>query len=247
MAGWAEKNLPQWDGVIFCIVLFYFALRLVFLATSIATAIAPDEAEHIKLIELYNRYPGFVLPESAATASLDMATHRPHLYFWLMGKALHLNVFSLPSFLFLRLVHVLLSLVTALISWRFFRLLTADKAVSLLAIIVLTNIPMYSFLAAFVSYDNVINLLSVSCFYFLFKFLKGHEARDLYGLLIAALPGPLIKFTFLPLWAIFAMILAIDGIKNSKDRAAAESGRPTAGLTLRHAHLLPDSSPHRAG
>ena len=220
---WIEQKLPHWDAVIFTIVLFYFALRLFFFATSIAPAIAPDEVVHTDLILLYSQYDGFVLPESPATAHLDLVTRRPHLYFWFMGKLLFLNFFQIPSFLFLRLLHALISIVAVLISFKFFRLLTNDKLVSLLGIIVLTNIPMYSFLAAFISYDNLLGLLAVSSFYLLFKFLKTRETKYLLATLITSLLGTLIKFTFLPLLAIFLLITVIDLIANKKQHPLAVS------------------------
>ncbi len=213
---WLEQKLPHGDAILFCIVVFYFALRLFFFATSIAPGIAPDETDHTKLIVLYSQYDGFSLPESRATAEIDLVTHRPNLYFWLMGKLLFFNFFSLPTLLFLRLLHVLMSILTLMISFRLFRLLTNDKLISLLGVIVLTNIPMYSFLGAFVTYDNLLGLLAASSFYFLFKFLKTHKAKDLFALIITSLLGTLTKFPFLLLLIIFMLIGVLDWIKNKK-------------------------------
>ncbi|MDP8265578.1 MAG: hypothetical protein P9M07_01390 [Candidatus Aceula meridiana] len=216
-----EQRLPHWDIVLFCIILFYFTLRLCFFAASIVPTIPPDETDRVQLSLIYSQHQRFILPESLQAPHLYFFMGMPYLYFWIMGKLLLLNIFSVPTLIFLRIIHIFMSIATVIISFKLFRLLTHDKLTSLLGIVVLTNIPMYSFLAAFVSYDNLTNLLSVSSLYLLFSFFKTRRGNYLLQATITSLLGSLIKYSFLPLLLIFSALYVIDFIKTYKKNTHA--------------------------
>ncbi len=207
----SQQRPPRWDVIVFFFILLLFATKLCFLAASVNTAIPPDEQDRIETIRLYSRHPGLVLPDTPSY-HLGVLSRRPFLYFWVMGRLLHLNVFF-PDFLFLRLVNIFLALGTVIFARRFFDQLCDDKAVALFACFVLTHIPMFSFLNAFVSYDNLVNLLAAACFFFLFRYIRDARPGDIFNVVALSLLGCLTKQSFLPLFLIFALIILMEGIR----------------------------------
>jgi len=212
-----DHTLPNLHFLVFIVVLSYFVLRLCFFATSIALEIPPDEITHIELNLLYSQHDGLRLPDSAQTYHLGPVSRFPWFYHWLMGKLFSLNLFLLSPVLFFRGINILISLTAIIFSYNFFRLMTTDKWIPLLSVIVLTNIPMYSFLSAFVSYDNLANLFSAVSFYYLFNYLKNRQTKHLVIVVICSLLGSLTKHSYLPFLLIFTGIVMVDAWSQNKD------------------------------
>lgn len=214
------EKVKDCQALVFIVVLAYFALRLWFFATHIAPAIPPDEFNHIELTLLYSQHHGaLTLPDSAQTYHMGPISRFPWLYHWLLGKLYVLNCALLSPILFLRILNILFSLAAIVFSYNLFRLLTVDKWIPLLGVIVLTHLPMYSFLSAFVSYDNLANLFSVVSFYYLFSYLKNGRGKHLGVMIVCCLLGALTKHSFLPLLFIFAGITFLDSWYQHKDFA----------------------------
>ncbi len=190
----------------------YFGGRLLFFALAISPAVPPDEVTHAGLCTVFSKV--FLLPEnSAATYQYGLATNIPWLYYWIMGKLLHLNLFGLPDLLFLRLLNIPLAFGTVWYAVRLLRLLTDDRLTRLLLVVVMTNIPMFSLLSSSISYDNLTNLLAAASIYYLFAFFRERSGGLLVGSLLCQLAGTLTKVTFLPLALALCVLLVVHEAK----------------------------------
>jgi hypothetical protein len=187
------------------VLLAYFGARLLFFALNVSPFVPPDEVTHAGLCQVFSKI--FLLPvNSPGTYEFGLVTNVPWLYYWCMGKLLHLNFFGISDLVFLRLINIPLAFGTVFFARRTLLLLTHDRLARLLLLVVMTNVAMFSLLSASVSYDNLTNLLAAMAIYYLFAFFKYRSADLLAAALLCQLAGALTKATFLPL------ILALDGL-----------------------------------
>jgi len=194
------------------ILLVYFGARLLFLALSISSFVPPDEVTHAGLCKVFSKT--FLLPpNSPETWQFGLVTNTPWLYYWTMGKLLHLNVFGIPDLVFLRLLNIPLAFGTIWYAVQLLSLLTTNRLTTLLLVVVMTNIPMFSFLSAAVSYDNLTNLLAAMAIYYQFAYFRDRSAGLLIASLLCQLTGCLTKFTFLPLVLALNVLLLMFGFR----------------------------------
>lgn len=195
------------------VLLVYFGLRLLYFATGISHYLPPDEVSHFGMSKIFSAV--FLLPDnSPATYAYGLVTNSPWLYYWLMGKLLHLNFFGAPDLLFLRLLNIPLAFGTVYFVWRMLRLLTDDRLPQILLIAAMTNTLMFSFLSASVSYDNLTNLLAAMAVYYLLAFFKNRSGSLLAASILCQLAGCLTKTTFLPLVLALNVLLLIHEFRN---------------------------------
>ncbi len=195
--GWATR-----------VLLVYFAVRLVFFAVNISAFVPPDEVTHAGLCTAFSKT--FLLPvNSPETYQLGLVTNIPWLYYWIMGKILHLNIFGLPDLVFLRILNIPFAFGTVWYGVRLLGLLTDNRLTKLLLIIVLTNTSMFTFLSASVSYDNLTNLLAAMSIYYLFAFFRERSGGLLATSFFCQMAGSLTKVTFLPLVLVLSVLLLI--------------------------------------
>jgi hypothetical protein len=194
-------------------MLTYFGLRLLFLALNVSPFAPPDEVTHAGLCKIFASV--FLLPDnSSQTYEFGLVTNSPWLYYWSMGKLLHLNIFGLPDLVFLRLLNIPLAFGTVLFAWRTLLLLTDDRLIQLLLVVVMTNTAMFSLLSASVSYDNLTNLLAAMAIYYLFAFFKERSEGLLAASILCQLAGCLTKVTFLPLVLGLGLLFLIHESRN---------------------------------
>jgi hypothetical protein len=179
-------------------LLVYFGLRLVFFAVTISPYVPPDENTHFELSRIFSTV--FFLPQnSPETYEFGLVTNIPWLYYWIMGRLLALNFFGIPDLLFLRLLNIPFAFATVYFVWRTLRLLTDDRLSQMLLVVAMTNTIMFSFLSAFVSYDNLTNLLAAMAVYYLLAFFKNRSGDMLVISFLCQIAGSLTKVAFLPL------------------------------------------------
>ncbi|NTX00018.1 MAG: hypothetical protein HGB35_08870, partial [Geobacteraceae bacterium] len=147
------------------------------------------------------------------TYEYGLVTNIPWLYYWVMGKLLHLNFFGMSDLVFLRVLNIPLAFGTVYYAWRTLRLLTDDKLPQILLIVAMTNTPMFSFLSASVSYDNLTNLLAAMSVYFLLAFFNKRSGNLLAVSFVCQLAGCLTKYSLLPLVLVLNLILLIHEFK----------------------------------
>lgn len=192
------------------LLLAYFGARLIFLALNIAAFVPPDEVTHAGLCKIFSK--ALLLPDNSPdTYEFGLVTNIPWLYYWSMGKLLHLNFFGIPDLVFLRLLNIPFAFGTVWYAARLLCLLTTNRLTLLLLVVVMTNTPMFSFLSASVSSDNLTNLLAAMAIYYLFAFFRDRSANLLVASLLCQLVGCLTKITFLPLVLALTVALSIFG------------------------------------
>ncbi len=211
LKNWLTPRTLKWGTGL---LLTYFGLRLLFLALNISSFVPPDEVTHAGICKVFARTLFF--PENAPdTYEFGLVTTTPWLYYWSMGKLLHLNLFGLSDLVFLRLLNIPLAFGTIYFTRRSLRLLSDSLLTQLLLTTVLTNCAMFTLLSASVSYDNLTNLWAAMSFYYLFASFKGRSGELLAVSICCQLAGCLTKITFLPLVAAMALLLLIQGKKLS--------------------------------
>jgi len=198
----------RWERAAVAGLLLYFAARTIFLAWMLAPGIPPDEATHLSRIGLYSAAP-LVPIDSAASAELGLVGHRPYLYYFSMGRLLQLGPAGIDELRFLRLANCILGLFTALVAYRWIRLVSSSPLVRLVFLVFVTNTLMWSGLFASVSYDNLANLLAALACYQLTRFCSERDPGSLAAFGLWTGLGILTKQTLLPLAAILLLVLLV--------------------------------------
>ncbi len=195
------------------LLLAYFGLRLLFLALNISSFVPPDEVTHAGICKVFSRT--LLFPENGPdTYEFGLVTTIPWLYYWSMGKVLHLNFFGLTDLVFLRIINIPLAFGTIFFARRTLRLVSDSLLTQLLLTAVLTNCAMFTLLSASVSYDNLTNLCAAMSIYYLFASFKEQSGQLLAASILCQLAGCLTKITFLPLVPVLALLLIFQGKKS---------------------------------
>jgi hypothetical protein len=199
-------GVPRWEKWLVGLLLAWFAGRLVFMALRLHPMIPPDEVNHFGRCLAYSKV--LLIPDNTPeTLAHGLINHRPYLYYWLMGKLVHLNVFPESDLGFLRLVNAAMGLIAVAYSYAWMRLLSGNPLIRVLCVVFMTNTLMLTGLFAAVSYDNLANLLAVMAVYHLFVFFERRSPESLAVFALVVLAGALSKRTFLPLGFILVVVL----------------------------------------
>lgn len=204
----AGAETPRWEWLATAGVVVYLLARLAVLASSIDPALPPDEITHIGQARSQAHHWG--LPsDSPASYEHGLVSHRPFLNTWLMARWLALKPAVASERVWLRLANGALALATlaAALSWA--RRAGAGPGARLLLAVLLTNLPMWSFLSASVNYDNLAMLLATLSFALLARYLDTRSPPVLAGLVLVLAAGVLTKAALLPLAALLVVALFI--------------------------------------
>jgi hypothetical protein len=198
----------RWNRILVACLFAYFAVRLVIFAVVIDSTVPPDEMDHFGRSVVFSQ--SLLIPEdSPDTYKYGVIGRSPYLFYLLMGKLLHLNVFGLEELVFLRFWNVALALLNVFFGYRWIRLVSDRQAVQLLFLVIITNILMFTGIGASVSYDNLTNLLATISIYYLTLFLDKRSPTSLAAFFAAVLAGGLTKVSFLPIAAILVVMLLV--------------------------------------
>jgi hypothetical protein len=126
-----------------------------------------------------------------------------------MGKALLLNILPIDDLTFLRYANIPIALLTVLVTFRCGRLFGLSAPARLLVIALLTSTLQFWTLSATVTYDNLVNCLSIISAYCLFELFRKFDADRFLAFLFVTALGCLTKIAFLPLAALFSIVLVI--------------------------------------
>ncbi len=194
-------------------LLVYFGLRLLIFSIATDPDLPPDEVTHVEVSRIFSQVL-FLPQNSPATYEFGLVTNIPWLYYWIMGRLLTLNFFGMPDLLFLRLLNIPFAFGTVHFVWRMLRLLTDDRLTQVLLLVAVTNTLMFTFLSAFVSYDNLTNLLATMAVYYLLAFFKNRFGDFLAASFLCQMAGSLAKISFLPLVLILNILLLVHEFRN---------------------------------
>ena len=202
---WVDHRIER---TVLYLLLGYFILKMAAFATLIHAFVPPDEVDLFARCKTFSKVL-WIPEDTPETAVHGLVAHRPFLYFWLMGKALFLNVFPISDLTFLRYVNIPIALLTVLVTFRCGRLFALSAPARLLVIALLTSTLQFWTLSATVTYDNLVNCLSIMAAYCLFELFSEFDVDRFLAFLLVLALGCLTKTTFLPLAAIFGIALVI--------------------------------------
>ena len=225
-----EKIKNKWAKYTIFLLMFFFVLITLYLANNVQFGAPPDEVFHFNQINNFKNSPHFFLeddellqatnpdiaPEPMKRAYYSIRSKSSFFYHWSLGRLLHLNFFNISDLLFLRFINILFSLLYLYFFYKLALLILKDKGLVTVAFLLHVIIPMFLFLSAAVSYDNLVNLVSIISLYYLFRFIDKKKIEYLFIILIFILLGVLTKFTFLPLAGIIGIVLIWQIIKNQQ-------------------------------
>ena len=186
--------------LLLCGIGFYFVIRLLYFAFVIPHDTPPDEHTHMERIMHFNSavlMPSDDLPSDQA--HLRMSSHAPYLYYIIAGKWLSTNVMGLSDLFYMRLLSIIFACFTLVYGLKLVRLLSENRIVHTLFLILLTNTIMFSFISASASYDAMTNLLSAMIVFYLAEFTLKRTSQSLVYLCLSIALGGLTKITLLPL------------------------------------------------
>jgi len=201
--GWGRRLFQLLTGT-FCL---YYVVRLVFYAFKIPHFIPPDEVTHVGYCLAFSKVIGFPL-NTEATYQLGNLVDIPWFYYFMCGKLLTLNLLPISDLLFLRFVNIILTCSMVYCSYAWVSLITENKIAKLFFLILITNVPMLTFLGASVSYDNLVNLCAVLSMYCMQRFFLYRRPASFFLAGIAVFIGSLTKISFLPIaLLVFSIII----------------------------------------
>ncbi|MDD5759712.1 MAG: glycosyltransferase family 39 protein [Desulfobulbaceae bacterium] len=185
------------EGLVFWVLLLYFCAKALFFALRIRERIFPDEASWYGTIQIFSR--SLWLPiDSPESYHLGLISHIPSLYFFLMGKLLTCNFWSIDDLIFLRLANVILAALTVTFAWRLSKILQLTLPTRTIFLIMLTNTVMLTFVSGAINYDNLANLLAVTALYYLIRFLQERCRCHFLLFALSLLAGFLTKNVMIP-------------------------------------------------
>ena len=149
----------RWELAAIGLLLVWFAARVAWLAFQVHPFVPPDEVTHFGRVLAFAQVAG-VPDDGPGTFEHGLVGRAPWLYYWLMARAIALNVFPLPDLVFARLVNGLLGLATVALGICWVRAWCTSAWARVLFAVLLSNTLMFTGLAGSVSYDNGANLLA---------------------------------------------------------------------------------------
>lgn len=230
----AARGRPgeDWCGIAILFALLYFAGQLLYFALSIHPAVPPDETTHYGRILYFARFIG--LPgDTAESHHLGLIGTRPFLYYFLMGKLIHLNVFGISDLIFLRLLNLPLALSSVIYGYLWMKLISHNRLAQSLFVVCLTNTLMFCFLSASISYDNLSTALATMSLYYLSCFFQSRRPATLLAFLACTFAATLTERKTWPLAALLLLCLVFHERK-TLPKLRLRAATP---LTLAHAAL----------
>lgn len=195
------------------ILIAWFVLQAGFIAFTTENGIAPDEGFHVRTIKVYveNGLSPFI--ESSRTdGQLRGTTARSPQYVFHYVLSFPYRV--LPDswsndskLIALRLLNVAFVTAGLIVFMRVLERLTKRGIVRNMTLAMLTNTLMFVFLAGSVNYDNLFFLAVSIVLYYFVKLYQKFSLLDVLKLGSAMVFALLVKFTFVPLAVILALVL----------------------------------------
>jgi hypothetical protein len=199
-------RIERWELAAIGLLLAWFAARIAWLSFQIHPFVPPDEVTHFGRVLVHAGVWG-VPEDGPGTYQLGLVSRGPWLYYWVVARALSLNVFPLPDLVFARLVNGVLGLATAAIAILWLRDWCRSVWARLLFAVLVTNTLMLTGLAGSVSYDNGGNLLAAAALLAFTRFRSSRRSEWLLAFAAFALAGVLAKRTLLPLAFLLVLLL----------------------------------------
>lgn len=177
----------------------------------------PDYDYHLSLVKIYSKNPTklfFWNPQDVKIECNDPVRYSPRvaaspfLYHSVVGKILYLT----KSLRWTSLIQSIFGLMTIYYVYMLGFLISKNKFVGYLSLVIAGNLPMFFYEINYITYDNLVNLAGVASIYYFMKFWMYDKISDFMALLIFLTIGVMTKISFGPLLLIIIILLVI--VKN---------------------------------
>lgn len=188
------------------IYIYFFAFTL-FLAITIKFGVAPDETHHYNFIKYYaGKSIDPLLPQQNSDFSLgSVNTEVSYLYHYLMSFIYRLaDAIGVGTVIAIKFVNIIFGLGTLIGLNYIAKALKLNKKVRLATIFLIANIPMFMFISASISYDNLVILMSVAAVCLTLNIRTQFTLAKITALTSIVFLGPVVKKAFLPISIVFA-------------------------------------------
>lgn len=212
-----KPNSTHLYYLLILLFLVFFAFRLTENATTIRFGISPDENEHIDISSAYSEVD-FMVTNNTETYRFGPIANSPYLFYRIMGYIMNLPAPEIHTGLLLRMVNIIFSLMNVVYTLKLATLLSKSRIVHLLTLLIITNIPMLTFLSSSVSYDNLANMLATTTLYYTIAFYKSGKVKDLLFIVIFSCLGLLTKITIIPLVLGISVVVLIKIIRGKSSK-----------------------------
>lgn len=206
------------------IIVVWFIFQSVWFIYNIKPNTSPDEFYHYDLIHIYAEKSGIspVIHEQEDPGLGDVTRTSSYFYHYIVGLMLKIPLLAHFDEVFLRGISFVLTLGTVLIFLKLLHLLSDNKWVKLMSLLMFTNTLMFVFLSAGITYDHMANLFSILSIYLFVKLFYKFSAETFGRWLLIVLIASIVKFTTVPL-ALIECILLIWKIWPKRQKCVATS------------------------
>lgn len=216
----ALKSLVGSDKFLWASIIF-FALESVWVAISFKFPMVFDERYHVGVIDYFTHH--LLSTNLTQDRSYDMygniAFSNASLYHYAMSFPYRFIVHFSHSFevqiIFLRLINIAMAASGLLLFSKLFIRIGVSKSITNLVILFFSIVPLFIFVSATISYDNM--LFPISAYFFLVgvNIVKANEIQtgEYVKFVTVGLLGVLVKFTFMPILIVGLLYVAVLGYR----------------------------------
>jgi len=191
------------------LILGLFVVQAGFLACTVNVGTPPDETNHVQFIQYYAHHSWSpIFNDQTPTYNLgDKTREVDYLYHYTMSFVYRISPFSEhATIIVIRMFSVAMALLTFLVLANVFRRLGFSEAVTNVALLIITNLPMVLMMSSAVNNDVTVWLGASLGLLLLLRLWEKPRLYDLMWLFVLTFAGGLLKRTLLPLGFIFGIL-----------------------------------------
>jgi hypothetical protein len=189
-----------------------------YVAFKLPKSIAPDEAEHIRIIQYQSKLKvtEIFLVDHKDLISYGPLEHRPPLFYFLSSLWLRLKPSNFNEIIHLRIINLIWALAGIVFALKLILFLDLAPRISLILAVLVLNTPMITFISGTVNYDNLANLFAWSSIYYMLKSIDKPGSNSFVLFVLCSLSGTLSKVTNIPLLLACLTCLGFENYHNKK-------------------------------
>lgn len=202
------------------IIIVVFILQALWIAFSFRYPLIYDEIRHVPIIQIFAKNLSPLIidqpQEYDQYGSLNLtAGFTASLYHYLMSFPYRVVDLFIDDFsykvVFLRALNVLMVAAGLLVFAKMFDKVGIQRRYTSIGLLFFTLLPIVPFVAAHVNYDNMLFLLTAAYLYFAVRIVQADKVEwfEYVSLIILGSVATLVKFTFLPIFAVSVFFIAI--------------------------------------
>lgn len=199
------------------VVIVIFVLQAMWIAFSFRYPMLYDEVFHVDAIKLFSKQisPFILNQPTSYDVYGNLANGDATLFHYLMSFPYRLVAFFTSSNEFLvitmRIIDILFVAIGLYLFYRLFKKLNVNKGLINVSILMFTLLPIVPFVAATTNYDNLLFMLTPLYLIACVNIIQSSKVYWLQYLMLVIIGcfASLVKFTFLPVFAISVIFLAV--------------------------------------